>query len=331
MVNYCTLFDSYYIHKGIALYLSLERVADDFHLYVMAFDKDCYQKLKSIGFKKMTVELVDDFETQELLEVKPSRTKAEYCWTCGPSVIYHFMTKYGLEDITYLDSDLFFLSDPHVVYEETKNASVVITEQGVGEQLIAQNGRYCVQYLTFKNDKDGIGALSWWRDRCIEWCYSRYEDGKYGDQKYLEQFEVLFNNVHVVQHRGFLGPWDVPYLTFTDKTVSYKGKEYPFVFFHMSGTRFELNNGILKLRSLECAVPPKIKQLFYSPYVELMKDIYINYFGKDVKGVSVHGRSKLYISFVHFRRRFRDNKIAYFIYYKILGKRYNGRGEEKKV
>ena len=81
MMNFCTLFDSYYLHKGIALYLSLEKVTSDFHMYVMAFDKKSYDKLKSIGFKRMTVELLDEFETPELLAVKPTRNKAEYCWT----------------------------------------------------------------------------------------------------------------------------------------------------------------------------------------------------------------------------------------------------------
>ena len=114
-MNFCTSFDSYYIHKGIALYLSLERVTSDFHLYVMAFDKASFDKLCSCGFKHMTVELFDDFETPELLAVKPSRNKVEYCWTAGPSVIYHFLTKYRLEKITYLDSDLFFLSDPSIM------------------------------------------------------------------------------------------------------------------------------------------------------------------------------------------------------------------------
>ena len=56
MMNFCTLFDSYYIHKGIALYLSLERVCDDFTLYVMAFDEPSYKKLSSLNFKHMVVE-----------------------------------------------------------------------------------------------------------------------------------------------------------------------------------------------------------------------------------------------------------------------------------
>lgn len=329
MTNYCTLFDSYYITKGIALYLSLERVTSDFHLYVMAFDMDCYQKLQSCGFKHMTVELSDDFETPELKAVKQTRTKAEYCWTCGPSVVYHFLTKYGLDEITYLDSDLFFLSDPHIINEEATGSSIVISRQGVGEQRSLKYGKYCVQYLTFKNDKDGLGALIWWRDRCIEWCYSRYEDGKYGDQKYLDEFEILFNNVHVVKNRGFIGPWDTPYYEFTDKTLKYKGEEYPFVFFHMSGMRFELDNKILTLNVVESEVTPTLSKLFYTPYVELMKEIYIGIFGKEVASTRVKGGNRLYLAYKRIRGRFSNNKFAQFLYYKVLNKKYNGHGDKK--
>ena len=182
MMNFCTLFDSYYMLKGISLYKSLEKVTDDFHLYVMAFDRECYDKLKAIGFERMTVELSDDFESPELLAVKPTRTKAEYCWTCGPSVIWYFLTKYELEDITYLDSDLFFLKAPKVVYDEIAGSSVAITEQGLSEKDAGLYGKYCVQYMYFKNDQEGRKTLKWWRDRCIEWCFQRFEDGKYGDQ-----------------------------------------------------------------------------------------------------------------------------------------------------
>ncbi len=330
-MNFCTLFDSYYIHKGIALYLSLERITDDFHLYVMAFDKDCYNKLQSCGFKHMTVELSDNFETPELLSVKQIRTKPEYYWTCGPSVIYHFLSKNTLPDLTYLDADLFFFSDPHVIQKEIGNSSVAISEQGGEGSNSARYGKYCVQYVYFRNDADGVKCLKWWRERCIEWCYSRYEDGKYGDQKYLEQFEILFNNVHILQHKGILGPWDTNFCNFTENSVIHRGIEYPFVFYHMSGTRFEFNNGELTLNVVESEASPELTRLFYYPYVSLMKDVYINYFGKDITKVKVIGTRKIRALWKKFRKMFRNNPLAIFVYYKILGAKYNGSGESKKV
>lgn len=327
MMNFCTLFDSYYIHKGIALYLSLEKVTQDFHLYVMAFDKDSYEKLKSIGFKNMTVELLDDFETPELLAVKPTRNKAEYCWTCGPSVIHHFMMKYSLPELTYLDADLYFLNDPQVVFDEIGANSVAITEQYIN---YSEGGKYCVQFMYFRNDKDGIGCLEWWRDRCIEWCYSRYEDGKMGDQKYLEQFEVLFNNVYVVQNRGLLAPWNTKLYEYTNTSVLYDGKEYPFVFFHMHGTRFDIQNDVLIQKAVDCDITPQLAKLFFIPYGELMRQVYNSYLAGNVISAEIEVIAEWKLKLMRYKSRFRNNPIARFLWYKVLGKTYVG-FESKKI
>ncbi len=326
-MNLCTLFDSYYIHKGIALYLSLEKVTQDFHLYVMAFDKDSYNKLNSIGFDKMTVELLDDFETPELLAVKPTRNKAEYCWTAGPSVIHHFITKYNLPELTYLDADLYFMSSPQVVFDEIGNNSIGITEQYID---YSEGGKYCVQFMFFRNDKDGMACLEWWRDRCIEWCYSRYEDGKFGDQKYLEQFEVLFNNVYVVQNRGLVAPWNAKLYEYTDRTVVYKGVEYPFVFFHMHGTKFEIKEKVLIQKAIDCTMTPYQYELFLIPYGELMKDVYNRYLGGDVTSATLEGLSPLKLKLRNFKSKFRGNWLAKILWYKVLRKEYVGH-ESKKI
>ena len=69
---------------------------------------------------------------------------------------------------------------------------------------------YNVEWVTFRRDPDGLEALNWWHDRCIEWCYQRAEDGKMGDQKYLDDWLVRFERVHVVRHPGAgLAPWNV--------------------------------------------------------------------------------------------------------------------------
>lgn len=288
MMNFCTLFDSYYLHKGIALYLSLERVTSDFHLYVMAFDNNSYKKLKSYGFAKMTVELLDSFETPELKAVKPARNKAEYCWTAGPSVIFHFLTKYGLEKITYLDSDLFFLSSPEIIEKEAGESSVVITEQNISEDAAKRYGRYCVQYMTFRNDDDGLGALTWWRDACIEWCFQIMEPTRYADQKYIDEFPKRWKNVYVLKNIGAgIAPWNMYRYEYTDKTVSYQGNEWPQVFFHMHGVVITVKDKVLTVQSNHYALNKEVTRLFFEPYAALMMFIFNNYLGKEVKSYRV--------------------------------------------
>ena len=70
MLNFCTLFDSYYLDKGIALYQSLEQVSDNFTLYVFCFDDSSFEILKERAYDHMVVLHHAVFETQELLEIK---------------------------------------------------------------------------------------------------------------------------------------------------------------------------------------------------------------------------------------------------------------------
>lgn len=321
-MNFCTYFDSFYLLKGLGLYLSLGRVTDDFHLYVVAFDKACYDKLKSCGFGHMTVELLEDFETPELLAVKDTRTKGEYCWTCGPSIVYHFMKKYDLSEITYLDSDLFFLSDPHIIQEEAKGNSVVITEQGISEMNAQRYGRYCVQYLTFKNDADGLGALTWWRDSCIDWCYHIMEPNRYADQKYLDEFPKRWKNVCVLKNLGAgIAPWNIHRYEYSDNSLSYEGKEYPFIFFHMHGTKIEVENGQLVIVSPRHYLGHDVIRLFYEPYAALLADAYTHYVGALPYGYCVRDLSFVRKCLYKAKVWIKTNKVITDIYFKYFYKR----------
>ena len=70
MRSYCTLFDSAYLLKGLALYESLARFSASFHLYVICFDDECYRVLKKLSRPSMTPICLSDFESGALLEVK---------------------------------------------------------------------------------------------------------------------------------------------------------------------------------------------------------------------------------------------------------------------
>lgn len=329
MMNFCTLFDSYYIHKGIATYLSLSRVTNDFHLYVMAFDKDSYAKLNALGFDHMTVELVDDFETSDLLEVKPTRNKAEYCWTCGSAVTWHFMNKYNLSDITYLDSDLFFLSDPKIIFDEIGERSIAVTEHNNIDSTLS--GRFCVQFMYFKNDEEGRSALKWWRDSCVEWCFDRYEDGKYGDQRYVDQFPQRYKSLCVVKNLGAgIGPWNMNRYQFTDHTLKFNDREDNFVFFHMHGIKSEFKGDILVLRCVDCILNNDTQRLFFEPYAELLLEVYNKYLGKQVNIYKIVRKSKRAILWSRIKYRFRTNPIAKWLYKDVLKVKYQG-NEQKQI
>ena len=175
MYNFCTLFDSHYFSRGIAMYESLADVCDDFHIYVFAFDDASLQALRSLRYPHMTVISLAEFEDDELLRVKPTRSIAEYCWTCTSSTILYVLEKYYVNQCTYLDADLFFFNSPEVLLEEMGDPSILITGHRYTPKYdkAKKSGTYCVQFISFKKDKRGLAALHWWRERCLEWCYAR--------------------------------------------------------------------------------------------------------------------------------------------------------------
>ena len=75
--------------------------------------------------------------------------------------------------------------------------------------------------------------MRWWQDRCLEWCFARYEDGKFGDQVYLDQWPSLFGDcVHIAQQvEKTLAPWNVRY--FAKRSAS----RLDPVFYHFHGLR----------------------------------------------------------------------------------------------
>ncbi len=281
MTNFCTLFDSNYLTRGLALYESLVRVCPSFHLYVVAFDKDSYEYLKKENLKSLTPISLSEFEDPELLQVKATRSAAEYCWTCTPSIILYCIKKYKLSACTYLDADMIFYSNPDSLLQEMGNCSVLISEHRYTREYdnSKTNGKYCVQFMCFKDDLNGMEALKWWRDRCLEWCYARLEDGKFGDQKYLDDWLNRFAGVHVLQHiGGGVAPWNVQQFKFSRKGDSIfiyeraTGKEDLLVFFHFHGLKFYKNNFVSCAGSLY-HLNDEVKNTLYFPYIKSLQEI----------------------------------------------------------
>ena len=274
MLNFCTLFDSNYISRGLALLGSLKKVSPDSHLFVVAFDEACYQYLKNLHEPELTVISLAEFEDEKLLQVKPGRTAAEYCWTCTPSIILYCIERFGLPSCTYLDADMIFYDNPAILIDEISDKSVLITEHRYTRDydVSATHGKYCVQFMYFKNDENGLTALRWWRDRCLEWCFNYMEDGKFGDQKYLNDWTERFPGVHVLQQPGGgLAPWNIQQYSVeevTDKifiTDKNKGRRYPVVFFHFHGLKFFSDEKVACCDALY-ELNDDVKELFYFPY-----------------------------------------------------------------
>lgn len=253
MMTFCTLFDSFYLDKGLTLYRSLEQVTKDFKLYIFCFDDNSYRILDDLHLSNAVLVHHSEIEDAVLLKLKEERSKAEYCWTCTPVIIEYVLQHFQEESCTYIDADLYFFRSPKVLFDEINaaGANVVITEHRFtnswnDRRHCRRSGKYCVEFNYFDQSDNAKRALQWWKERCFEWCYHLYEPERMGDQKYLEKFPILFQGVHELQHLGGgTAPWNLHQYEFVrmenqtpvlvEKST---GKEFPLIFYHFQNMRY---------------------------------------------------------------------------------------------
>ena len=280
MITFCTLFDSYYLDKGLTLYKSLEQCTEKFRLYIFCFDDKSYQILNDLQLKHAIVTHHSELEDEELLRLKEERSKAEYCWTCTPVIIEYVLKNYGEPNCTYIDADLFFFRDPQILFDEIEDAkaNIVITEHRFknnwnGRRLCRRSGKYCVEFNYFDQSENAWQALTWWKERCFEWCYHLYEPERMGDQKYLEKFPGLFQGVHELAHLGGgVAPWNLGQYklsTVEDGTPVLRdiktGTSFPLIFYHFQNIRY-LSENMVNVSSGSHS--KKTKDAIYCPYLK---------------------------------------------------------------
>jgi hypothetical protein len=132
-------------------------------------------------------------------------------------------------------------------------------------------GRFCVQFMTFTNERSSLTILNEWKNQCIGWCYAKHEDGKFGDQKYLEAWPGKYENVHILQHNGGgLAPWNIARyrIIYSNNEIAliYRKSEQEFapVFYHYQFVK-SIGKGFYDIGWY--FLGSAVKSTFYEPYI----------------------------------------------------------------
>ena len=224
---YCTLFDSYYSALGLTM-IRMFRKYNQERIYIFPFDELTHDLLVKADLMNVVIIRQEAFETDQLREIKPKRTVAEYCFTCTPWIIRHVLKEYDESHCVYLDADLGFYNDADLLLSEVgwnqlesdetnfeshflatvhKDISILLTSHkfaSIYKNLEARSSTYNVQFIGFLNDVNGKSALNWWCDECC-----KPTPGKFSDQVLLNDWLDRFEGVHVLQHPGHVAPWNV--------------------------------------------------------------------------------------------------------------------------
>jgi hypothetical protein len=206
-----------------------------------------------------------------LKNVKPERSLAEYFFTSTPAVCKYAVEKYPIiDEVVYLDADLFFFQSPEVLFNEIGDASVSIIPHRFNLVNYYKNiyGYYNVGWVSFKTDKNGTDCLNKWYNDTIEWCYDKLTFNRYADQKYLNYWKRDFKGVHSVRNKGAnVAPWNVGSYKIKKRNKIVYIDDVPLVFYHFASLKYIDGSYYTTISSYFSSVKSEIVNLIYRPYI----------------------------------------------------------------
>lgn len=275
--KFCTLFDKNYLFRGLAMYYSLTRHCPEAVLYILCLDAETKELLEKLALPQARLLTLQEFEDSALLAVKSTRTFVEYCWTMGSSLLWYVLDRaVPGEVVGYLDSDLFFFSSPQSLFTELSDQAVLIVRHNYESRfnyLESRSGIYNVAIVLARNDERGRECVGEWREQCLKWCYNRYEEGKFGDQKYLDNWPTRYRGVVVSGHPGAdVAPWNINRYRVTMVSGQVYINNDPLIFYHFHSLKM-FSSGSFQLFNSSYDINKETEQYIYEPYLAALEHV----------------------------------------------------------
>jgi hypothetical protein len=285
--TYCTLSDKSYLIQGLALFESLkDKSTEDFALYYLCLDDEAFSVINSLEDERIVAVPMSELESKDFEIFKKNTEYPSYLGqtieeevpsATFPCCLSAYFTEYMVgklnpQEVLYIDSDIVFLQDPKLVFDEIGDRSIGIHLNRLPSA--EDDGMYNVGIVYFKNNKVGYRCLKWWRDCVMDKTNKWMEPyGRAMDQAYLEGFEPLFGkeNVSVIDDNiGHGAPWNVTLYEYDGEEINWYGNRQKMVFFHFSNFCPDFENNSYEAK--ECFLDPRVRQ-YYDDYFDSLKTV----------------------------------------------------------
>lgn len=214
-------------------------------------------------------------------EVKKSlvgRSWPEQIFTLGPNFLRYLIKEVAPGGwLVYADSDLYFYEPLDEYLGKFPDANVVLSEHRHhpwNRERLSKYGQFNVGLVAFRNNSEGLRALDFWADSCLDWCFDVPRDGKYADQKYLESFSIVSTGVQTDHSPGSnFAPWNSdckPLSCNQDGLLEVDGK--PLSYFHAQGIKLIRGYWVLAHLNYFSLAGPRLKKFVYQPYLQRLED-----------------------------------------------------------
>ena len=245
-----TLCDSFlHFHPDCKFYVLLvDRLPADFERLSERFEIVTVEELDITNFPSVAFK----YDILELnTNVKPTFLKALFAR--------------GIEQLVYLDPDIFVYRALDSVFEALSGRSILLTphilspipDDGQSEQIFLLSGVFNLGFVAVSKCAETDRFLSWWENRCLNLAFHEQREGLFVDQKWINLVPCFFDSVKILKSPGCnMAHWNLHERQLSrDGGVWMVNGNSPLEFYHFSGIsvdggeriskytdRFNLNN-----------------------------------------------------------------------------------------
>lgn len=242
-VLFSSIFDARFAARWLAMHRSLAAHVPGMRMCVLCLDDVSGSMVERLGVPGVSVLTLAELEARdpELVAAKDTRAPREYISVARPCFLLRLLEDERPRALVYVDADLMFFADPDPFLRELDSGSVVLVPQWHSDekrQLDEVFGIYNAGTIAFRSDADGLGAARRWREQCLEWTGFTPQPGRFGNQRYLNEWPAEQRGVHVASDIGLgVAPWNVERyeLARGAKPGEVLVDGVPLVFYHHSG------------------------------------------------------------------------------------------------
>jgi hypothetical protein len=243
----------------------------------MCVEDDTFQALEAMNLPDVVLLHFRYLEDAAIQATQSNRSYLEFCWTLKAITLDFVIQHYGnAEYFAHLDADLCFFSDPKALFNEAPRASLYLTDHKYSKRFVhnyATSGKFNTGFVGCRNTAIARKAIRWWRDRCLESCSSSSypQSGIFGDQRYVEKWPHLFQNVHVIKNKGSnTSVWNIEGYKLSERNHTVFVDNDPLIFYHFSA--FTILGEKDFCLTWHYPLSNEVLNLIYLPYMILLSD-----------------------------------------------------------
>jgi hypothetical protein len=240
----CTIVSPNYLPFARTLAQSYLQHHPKDRFYVLVVARSCEKSL--FNAEPFSAVMLEEIGLLNLEAIGMKYDILEFNTNVKPSFMKYIFDNSNLDNLVYLDPDIYIYNRLDPVFDLLERANVVLTphitspindDKTPTEQDFLSSGTYNLGFIAVRRSSESRRMLDWWERRCLEQGYNETRTGLFVDQKWMNLVPCLFEKVEQCKDPGC----NMAYWNLHERILANEHSEYivngihKLRFFHFSG------------------------------------------------------------------------------------------------